>query len=503
MLRSRASVFAFLTAVTALGSAACSSNDAEAPAPTSNGAGGTSGSGDAGGGGGAPSLTYSPKGCGYAVAMDGSRGSAFADGDTTLGASPKPARVRLGLGGGTKLGAADYADPARSAAFVWDTDDGTTASAVRFGASKDKLDQTLAGFSYALMGNVPMRIHRADVCGLTPKTTYYYQVGGGPTGQEVWSDVRSFATAAAPAATGEIVIGVSGDSRDSLDVVWPLVQSRMAKAGVDFQLFSGDSIVGLIPDAAESDYAKWFDGAASAGTLGSMWIAAIGGNHEHLTAEWLGNNALPGAGAAQALYASFDAGPAHVILLDDEILTAGSHPGFEPAMTTEALDWLEADLSAADARRATVPWIIVTHHRGPLSTSNHSTDSDVKKVRETLMPVFDKHHVDLDFNGHDHNYERSKPSKGPGTAPVPQASEANGTTYIVCAGAGAGGYSKGGDPAAFRAFNWDFGDGKTFSGVYGFLTLTGKKLWWKAMGLKPGAGGPEVDEVIDEVSWSK
>ena len=503
MLAFRASALALLATVTVASAAACSKDDAAGGtgSTTTTGSGGSGGSGGAGGGGIA--FTYAPEGCGYSVGMDSARGSDFADTTDTLGSAPAPAHVRLGLGGTTKPGDAAHADPARTAALVWDTDPGTTASKVRVGASKDVLDRTVAGFSYVLPGTVPVRIHRADLCGLQPKTTYYYQVGGGPTGKEVWSEVRSFATAAAPDAAAEVVIGVSGDSRDSVDVVWPLVQTRMAKAGVDLQLFSGDSIVDLFPDGSEEDYAKWFAGAATAGTLGSTWIAAVGGNHENLHSEWLANHALPGDGASQGLYASFDVGPAHVVMLDDEIIAADSHLGFVPTMKQEVLDWLEADLAAADARRATVPWIVVTHHRGPLSTAKHSTDSDVKHVRDEVMPIFAKHHVDLVLNGHDHNYERSKPVKpGPDLVPVPVATEADGTVYVVCAGAGAGSYAKGGDPAPYRAMNWQFDD-KAFVGVYGLLTLSGKKLSWKAMGLKPGAGGPEVDEVVDEVSWSK
>jgi hypothetical protein len=500
MVSPRARISLVVLASIAASFAACKADSAATS--TSASTGGAAGGG-AGGAGGAAGFTYTPEGCGYDVTMDATRGADFSADAEGLGSAPAPARVRLGLGGGIKLGEAGYADPSKCAALVWDTDVATLGSKVRIGTAKESLDRTAVGFSYTLAGSVPTRVHRVDLCGLTPKTTYYYQVGGGPAGKEVFADVRSFTTAAAPEAGGEVVIGVSGDSRDSLDVVWPLVQTRMAKAGVDFQLFSGDSIIDLLPDASETDYQTWFDGAAKAGSLGATWIAAIGGNHENLHAEWLANHALPGTGAAMGLYASFDVGPAHVVLLDDETIAADTHIGLAPTTKQEVLDWLEADLAAADARRGTTPWIVVTHHRGPLSTAHHSTDSDMKKVRGELLPIYDKHHVDLVLNGHDHNYERSKPaSAGPDGEPVPAASEAKGTVYVVCAGAGAGGYDKGAGDVPYRAMNWAF-DGKEFVGVYGLLTISGKKLAWKAMGLKPGAGGPEVDQVIDEAGWSK
>ena len=55
-------------------------------------------------------------------------------------------------------------------------------------------------------------MHEAYVCGLAPATTYYYRVGGGPAGDEVWSDVYCFTTTPSdPAAP--VTIGVTGDSR--------------------------------------------------------------------------------------------------------------------------------------------------------------------------------------------------------------------------------------------------------------------------------------------------
>ena len=54
-------------------------------------------------------------------------------------------------------------------------------------------------------------MHQVDVCGLTPGTTYYYQVGGGAAGGEIWSATQSFTTV--PAAGDPITVGVYGDAR--------------------------------------------------------------------------------------------------------------------------------------------------------------------------------------------------------------------------------------------------------------------------------------------------
>ena len=57
------------------------------------------------------------------------------------------------------------------------------------------------------------------------------------------------------------------------------------------------------------------------------------------------------------------------------------------------------------------------------------------------MPIFDRHRVDMVLNGHDHDYERTKPMRGNQA----QASAADGTIYVVSGGAGAELYENGSD----------------------------------------------------------
>ena len=63
-------------------------------------------------------------------------------------------------------------------------------------------------------------MHEVHVCGLNPATTYYYQVGGGASGAEVWSATQSFTTVP---ASGTVTIGISGDARDQVST-FQLVQ---------------------------------------------------------------------------------------------------------------------------------------------------------------------------------------------------------------------------------------------------------------------------------------
>lgn len=457
----------------------------------------------------AAGFTFQPDGCDYTIDIVEGRGSDFALDDGSLGAEPEPQRVRIGLGGGRELGKPGYADPSRTAAFVWDTDIDTKASKVRMGQSPDALTQVYSGFSYALPGKVPLRIHQAHMCEGAPGTTWYYQVGGGPEGEEVWGPVQSFAFAPESGSTETVTIGISGDARDDHDVVWRLVQSRMKDFAPTLQLFTGDSII-LPHDFAANDYASFLDAAwkshgDSPGgdfALGNHPFLPIGGNHENLHAQWLANFAFPGDGLYQGLYYSFDVGPVHIVMIDDGPVSSnmtGRWPGAEEAI----LSFLEADLAAANQRRDTVPWIVALHHKGALSTSKHGKDSDVKRMQPLLLPLWDKYGVDVVINGHDHNYERSTPATWSGSEPVVMDKLSEGTTHIVCAGAGATGYSTGDGSQAYSLVRQHYGKDSGYVGLYGFLSATHDELTWKAYGLKADGSKVADDDEIDSETWTR
>jgi 3',5'-cyclic AMP phosphodiesterase CpdA len=82
------------------------------------------------------------------------------------------------------------------------------------------------------------------------------------------------------------------------------------------------------------------------------------------------------------------------------------------------LDWLDRELAASKAK-----WNIVYGHHNIYSAGVYKIDAAMKA---DVAPILKKHKVRLWINGHDHNYQRSKPIDG--------------TTYLVCGGGGAGLY---------------------------------------------------------------
>lgn len=475
---------------------ACSSGkstDPSAPAPDPGGGDGGTSSGQG---------FYSPVGCAYSVTPPAFRGfQDLALDDTSAPAGDAtPARVRIGLGGGTTHGAPSYADATTTVAFTWETAGKNNAAKARLGTDPSALTDVHTGYSWTtpppLIGDKnPAFMHEVHACGLKPGTTYYYQVGGGPAGQETWSATQSFTTVP---STGKVIVGVLGDARDVV-TTWQEAQGRMRDAAVSVQFLSGDVV---ITGSVESLYTQWLDAIWKSPqdptkfwTLGQQLIIPIAGNHENEAAQFYANFAIPGDDPNYAeQFASMDIGNTHFVLVDDQPLSQdGSSAG------DAILAWLDKDLAAANANRSKVPFIVSISHRGLFSTSLHATDGDVLDVRGKLAPIYDKYGVDLVFNGHDHEYERSKPLHAGSPAsgdPVVGA----GTQYVICAGAGANPYAVGTTASPFRAANKSFGNGTAYIGLYGLLTLEGNTLTLTSYGLKASGTKVADDDVIDTLT---
>ena len=463
------------------------------------GAGGGAGSaaGGAAGGAGGPSGPFQPKGCGFSIAPR-MEYLEFGPGQPQSADAPAFRRVRLGLGGNVAVGTEGHADPARTIAVAWETDEGTLASDLAFGASPDPstwvATDRASGVTWQtpaskLGSGVAERVHEAYACGLTPDTTYYYRVGGGVAGKEAWSDVYSFHTTPSDPKT-TVQIAITGDSRGEIANAWQLSQERILKKGPTLQIFSGDMAV-LAND--QTEWEKWLDlgGKDSAGkpsALPQLLTLATHGNHENHGTMFFSSVTLPQDVAKYPnwaeLFYSVDVGPAHIVVLDDYFIGTTPNPDYQAALS----EWLEADLSAADKNRVAVPWVIVNHHHHEYSASTHGTDTDVLAVRSFLVPIWDKHHVDLSVTGHDHNYERSKPLTGPAASPTVHDASKDGTVYVVCAGVGADAYSAGMQP--WLALSHDY---KQAIGVYGMLTVSQTKLVVDGYLMTAAGDDPSID----------
>ncbi|HEY4058950.1 MAG TPA: metallophosphoesterase family protein [Kofleriaceae bacterium] len=351
-------------------------------------------------------------GCGYSVTT---RPGAEAPQvpKTDVGPAPDVRAVHLGFVG----------DPETSMVAQWRTlDDLTEAGIVRYAEGADLAEGALTEtgfvdtFSFRATGSKTFQMHQGHMCNLKPGKEYSYQVGS----DGHFSPVYTFHTApdivANPDAT--VVLGDLGDSRDGYEIWGQLVEQLSARTP-DMILFSGDAVtVGL----TQLEWEVFFDKAEP--LFARVPVISAHGNHEVNAVNYYSQFAMPGD---QETF-GFDYGYAHITVANDT-------PDDVSSLTGKFADAIEADMAAHDSAR----WKLFMHHQPIWSASTRHGSSTT--LLNAWGPIIDRHDIDLVLNGHDHDYEISKPMKGS----VVQANNSLGTVFVVMGGAGAELYGNGAD----------------------------------------------------------
>ena len=251
------------------------------------------------------------------------------------------------------------------------------------------------------------RHHRADVDGLQPDTLYAWRVQGGGT-WSAWHHIRTAARAEAP-----MTLLYFGDTQNKNTSLTTRVMREAMRHAPDARLalFAGDLVSGGDGED-DNEWGEWFEANESLPT--SMMVAPAIGNHEYfeefedtprerrvLGAHWPLTFSLPGNGAADAKGTTywFDYQGVRVAVIDG---TSALDLGTASAQAR----WLDGVLGANPHR-----WSIVMTHQ-PFFSPRDGRDNLL--LREHLLPVIRKHHVDLVLQGHDHVYGRRA-----GDAPTP------------------------------------------------------------------------------------
>jgi hypothetical protein len=354
---------------------------------------------------GAIGATWQPPGCTETVTVAaGVTGAAW--GEDTYGAIDRsPHAVHTSWS----------SDTSTTLAAIWETDANTRATYLAYGDSPTRLDHFVQGVTFTNPPQLydllayPLLAHEVHVCGLLPSHTYYFAVGG-----DGWyGRVYSVVTAPPPGAMTPFRFAVTGDSNFGYSL-FAEVTAKLGTYAPAWTLFTGD----LVHDGpSQEQWESWFD--AGGPLIATTPTMTAHGNHEEMATAFFALEALPGA---EDLY-SFDYGNAHFVVLNDSPPNPDDLTGFEAA-------FLDTDLTAAEARPVPPTWLITVHHR-PMFCSDPDEGSNLT-VRGAWNAIQQKHHVDLDFNGHAHHYESTYPISGDGGIV-----DAGGIRYITSGGAGA------------------------------------------------------------------
>jgi phosphatidylserine/phosphatidylglycerophosphate/cardiolipin synthase-like enzyme len=277
--------------------------------------------------------------------------------------------------------------------------------------------------------------HEARLTGLSPATTYTYDILVGGVDANPQTDIVRTAPATGSGTVKFVALGDSGTGSSEQRQIASLIDDD----AFDLMLHGGDLAYGDpsgVGDASHQTLNDWFFSIYKNSLRGRPVFPSMG-NHDSRASNgngraYLDMFALPRNGGNGAFadhaerYYSFDYGPVHVVVLDTELAFQDTN------RRAEQLAWLESDLGST-----TQPWKIALFHRSPFSAGGeHGSDL---AVRAAFAPVFERHGVQAVISAHEHTYERTKPTKigsDPAGTPV---------TYIVAGGGGAPLYPAGTD----------------------------------------------------------
>jgi len=307
-------------------------------------------------------------------------------------------------------------DPRTSQAIQWRTSPKVKRGFIRYQKKSDfnrfdpRKPKRIAALTTklqtpTLLNDPIVNRHTAVLRSLTPATTYVYSVGDGS--KDGWTELAEFTTA--PAGTQPFSFIYMGDAQNGLDRWGTLVRNAFrSRPDAAFYVMAGDMIN---RGAERDDWDSFFHNAD--GIYDRRTLVPVIGNHECQGGQprlYLEQFALPHNGPStippERAY-SFEYGNALFVILDSNLDTKTQSK------------WLEEKLSNTKAT-----WRFVTYHHPAYSSGGNRDNPD---VRSEWVPLFDKYHVDLALQGHDHAYLRTYPLK----ANQRVASSKEGTVYLI------------------------------------------------------------------------
>jgi len=261
--------------------------------------------------------------------------------------------------------------------IMWETDKPST-SLVRYGGAE---------LSEYKGGEREVKIHEIRIEGLMPETRYRYKVISRSGNEEIQSGVYAFRTA--PQRDTPFRFVVWGDNRTDVKMC-QRVAKLISAQNPDLVISVGD-VVGN-GDVYEQWGREYFGPISSFAHSVPTYVAI--GNHER-DSHWFDDFvSQPG----NEHWFAFSYGNSRFIILD-------TNRPYDP--NSEQYKWLVKELKSEEFKRAAFRFVFF--HHPPYSEQWDSPGyTGEEPVRRYLVPVLERHGVDIVFSGHTHDYERGR-----------------------------------------------------------------------------------------------
>lgn len=293
----------------------------------------------------------------------------------------------------------------------WETSRPATTD-VKFGE-----DEKLSGHQ---TGNPEKLVHHVELTGLRENTQYFYQAGSASSdGQKIASDTFTFQTACDESTP--YAFAVISDTQGNPKVSGPIAKMAWEQRP-SFLIHPGD----LVSTGTNDSHWTQHFFASMHPLISRVPMYPVLGNHEMNARNYYDYMMLP----SPEYFYQFQYGNAHFFMID-------SNKKVDPE--SEQYKWLDEALASSNSQ-----WKFVVHHHPPYSSdendygnlwkTNKSTRGDAR-VRQ-ITRLYDKHGVDIVFNGHIHSYERTWPVRNGKPVLLTKANRNAGTIYMITGGGG-------------------------------------------------------------------
>ena len=264
--------------------------------------------------------------------------------------------------------------------------------------------------TFATDGNKAANANSVILTGLTPGTTYEYQVGTG----ELWSESATLATDAAYSASTKFFVISDIQAKDLTNV--ETLMGIINNGGYDFGIQTGDAIDNV------TKYSEVEDAIDLLGKdlLNDTDMIRVLGNHEYY--------GDANAEVTSALYSlpNSSAGTGYSVTYGD-VYVATIHFTDTEAQLKAALEWLVKDAQASNAT-----WKILAMHQPPYYTNDIGGNAPINALVPTAC---EEAGIDAVFSGHDHSLARTNQLTNG------EVDEENGILYYIGGSSGEKSYS--------------------------------------------------------------